>query len=150
MARDASIFARVQPEQKYQIVDALVRAGEIVAMIGDGINDAPALRRAHIGVSMGRRGTEVARAAADLVLLDDDFAALVRTVREGRRVFGNIQHSLRYLTGFKVGAGGPGARSRRCSGLPILLLPVRAGVARADRPSGIRPRLRGRARAARR
>ena len=70
IARSASIFARVQPEQKYQIINALVHAGEIVAMIGDGINDAPALRRAHIGVSMGRRGTEVARAAADLILLD--------------------------------------------------------------------------------
>jgi Ca2+-transporting ATPase len=123
IARNASIFARVQPEQKYQIVDALVRAGEIVAMIGDGINDAPALRRAHIGVSMGRRGTEVARAAADLVLLDDNFAALVRTVREGRRVFGNIQHSLRYLTGFKFALVGL-ALIAPLLGLPILLLPV--------------------------
>jgi len=123
LARRASIFARVQPEQKYQIIDALVRAGEIVAMIGDGINDAPALRRAHIGVSMGRRGTEVARAAADLVLLDDDFAALVHTVREGRRVFGNIQHSLRYLTGFKFALVGL-ALLAPILGLPILLLPV--------------------------
>jgi P-type Ca2+ transporter type 2C len=122
-ARTASIFARVQPEQKYQIVDALVRAGEIVAMIGDGINDAPALRRAHIGVSMGRRGSEVARAAADVVLLEDDFAALVHTVREGRRVFGNIQHSLRYLTGFKFALVGL-ALLAPAVGLPILLLPV--------------------------
>jgi Ca2+-transporting ATPase len=123
LARRASIFARVQPEQKYQIIDALVRAGEIVAMIGDGINDAPALRRAHIGVSMGRRGTEVARAAADLILLDDNFAALVHTVREGRRVFGNIQHSLRYLTGFKFALVGL-ALLAPIVGLPILLLPV--------------------------
>ena len=123
VSRSASIFARVQPEQKYQVVDALVRAGEIVAMIGDGINDAPALRRAHIGVSMGQRGTEVARAAADLVLLDDNFAALVRTVREGRRVFGNIQHSLRYLTGFKFALVGL-ALLAPMLGLPILLLPV--------------------------
>ncbi len=123
LARRASIFARVQPEQKYQIVDALVRAGEIVAMIGDGINDAPALRRAHIGVSMGLRGTEVARAAADLVLLEDNFAALVHTVREGRRVFGNIRHSLRYLTGFKFALVGL-ALLAPLLGLPILLLPV--------------------------
>jgi Ca2+-transporting ATPase len=123
VARRASIFARVQPEQKYQIIEALVRAGEIVAMIGDGINDVPALRRAHIGVSMGGHGTEVARAAADLVLLEDDFAALVRTVREGRRVFGNIQHSLRYLTGFKVALVGL-ALLAPMLGLPILLLPV--------------------------
>ena len=123
IAQSASIFARVQPEQKYQIVDALVRAGEIVAMIGDGINDAPALRRAHIGVSMGRRGTDVARAAADVVLLEDDFAALVHTVREGRRVFGNIQHSLRYLTGFKLALVGL-ALLAPVLGLPILLLPV--------------------------
>ncbi len=123
IAQSASIFARVQPEQKYQIVDALVRAGEIVAMIGDGINDAPAMRRAHIGVSMGRRGTDVARAAADVVLLEDDFAALVHTVREGRRVFGNIQHSLRYLTGFKLALVGL-ALLAPVLGLPILLLPV--------------------------
>ena len=123
IALSASIFARVQPEQKYQIVDALVRAGEIVAMIGDGINYAPALRRAHIGVSMGRRGTEVARAAADLVLLEDNFAALVRTVRERRRVFDNIQHSLRYLTGFKFALVGL-ALIAPLLGLPILLLPV--------------------------
>jgi Ca2+-transporting ATPase len=123
IARSASIFARVEPEQKYQIIDALVRAGEIVAMIGDGINDAPALRRAHIGVSMGRRGTEVARAAADLILLDDDFSALVHTVREGRRVFGNIQQSLRYLTGFKFALVGL-ALIAPVLGLPILLLPV--------------------------
>ncbi|HVA41641.1 MAG TPA: HAD-IC family P-type ATPase, partial [Candidatus Binataceae bacterium] len=100
-----------------------VRAGEIVAMIGDGINDAPALRRAHIGVSMGRRGTEVARAASDLVLLDDDFAALVHTVREGRRVFGNIQHSLRYLTGFKSALVGLALLAPLLK-MPILLLPV--------------------------
>jgi Ca2+-transporting ATPase len=123
LARRASIFARVQPEQKYQIVDALVRAGEVVAMIGDGINDAPALRRAHIGVAMGRRGTEVARAAADLVLLEDNFAALVNTIREGRRVFGNLQRSLRYLTAFKT-ALVAAAICAPLLGLPLLLLPV--------------------------
>lgn len=123
LARRASIFARVQPEQKYQIVDALVRAGEVVAMIGDGINDAPALRRAHIGVAMGRRGTEVARAAADLILLEDDFAALVNTIREGRRVFANLQNSLRYLTAFKVALVAV-AICAPLLGLPLLLLPV--------------------------
>jgi Ca2+-transporting ATPase len=123
LARRACIFARVQPEQKYQIVDALVRAGEVVAMIGDGINDAPALRRAHIGVSMGRRGTEVARAAADVVLLNDDFTALVRTISEGRRVFGNIQHALRYLTGFKFTLVGLALLAPMLR-MPILLLPV--------------------------
>ena len=123
IARRASIFARVQPEQKYQIVDALVRAGEVVAMIGDGINDAPALRRAHIGVSMGRRGTEVARAAADIVLLDDNFAALVHTIYEGRRVFGNIRHALRYLVGFKLALVSLALLAPLLS-MPILLLPV--------------------------
>lgn len=123
LARRANIFARVQPEQKYQIVDALVQAGEVVAMIGDGINDAPALRRAHIGVAMGRHGAEVARAAADLVLLEDDFAALVNTVREGRRVFENLQHSLRYLTAFKTALIAV-AICAPIFGLPLLLLPV--------------------------
>jgi Ca2+-transporting ATPase len=123
IARRASIFARVQPEQKYQIIDSLVRGGEVVAMIGDGINDAPALRRAHIGVSMGQRGTEVARAAADIVLLDDNFAALVRTIYEGRRVFSNIRHALRYLVGFKFALVSL-ALLAPMLGMPILLLPV--------------------------
>ncbi len=102
LARTKSIFARTDPAQKYAIVDALIKSGEVVAMTGDGINDAPALRRANIGVSMGRRATEVARAAAALILLEDDFAALVATIREGRLLFGNIQQAFRYLIGFKV------------------------------------------------
>lgn len=121
--RRKTIIARVRPEQKFAIVDALMKAGEIVAMTGDGINDAPALRHAHIGVSMGRRGTEVARAAADIVLLDDDFASLVATIREGRRLFGNLEQAFRYLIGFKVmlvamAMGAP------VLGLPILLTPI--------------------------
>jgi P-type Ca2+ transporter type 2C len=123
VVREASIFARVSPAQKYAIVDALVRAGEIVAMTGDGINDAPALRRSHIGVAMGRRGTEVARAAADLVLLDDDFGALVATVHEGRRVYSNIQHAFRYLIGFKFMLVGL-ALLAPLAGMPLLLMPV--------------------------
>jgi len=123
VARTSSIFARIRPEQKYGIVDALVRAGEVVAMTGDGINDAPALRRAHIGVAMGRRGTEVARAAAGLVLLEDDFGALVATVREGRRIFGNIQRAFRYLVAFKFSIVGL-ALFAPLLGLPVLLLPV--------------------------
>ena len=88
IARTRSIFARTDPAQKYAIVDALIKSGEIVAMTGDGINDAPALRRANIGISMGHRATEVARAASALILLDDNFSALVATIREGRLVFG--------------------------------------------------------------
>jgi P-type Ca2+ transporter type 2C len=102
VVREKSIFARTRPEQKYAIVDALVRDGQIAAMTGDGVNDAPALRRANIGVSMGAKATEVARAAAGLVLLNDDFAALVATIREGRCLFLNIQKAFRYLIGFKV------------------------------------------------
>ncbi len=123
IARKASVFARVRPEQKYAIVDTLERAGEVVAMTGDGVNDAPALRRADIGVSMGRHGTEVARAAAGLVLLEDDFAALVGTIREGRRIYANIQRAFLYLVGFKVMVVGL-ALVAPLAGLPILLLPV--------------------------
>jgi Ca2+-transporting ATPase len=100
--RSAAIFARVRPEQKHGIVEALARSGEVVAMTGDGINDAPALRRADIGISFGIRGTAVARAAADLVLLDDNFAALVATVREGRGIYANIQRAFLYLLSFKL------------------------------------------------
>ena len=121
--RGASILARVRPEQKHAVVDALSRAGEIVAMTGDGINDAPALRRAEIGVAMGQRGTEVARAAADLVLLTDDFAALVATVREGRRIFHNLQRAFLYLIAFHVPIVGL-ALLAPLLGLPLLLLPI--------------------------
>jgi Ca2+-transporting ATPase len=97
LARQVDIFARVSPEHKYQIVRALQASGEVVAMTGDGINDAPALRAADIGVAMGARGTELARDLADVVLLDDDFGSIVGAVEQGRTIQANVRKAVHFL-----------------------------------------------------
>ena len=119
----AAIFARISPEQKFFIVDALKRAGAVVAMTGDGVNDAPALRRADIGVAMGVRGTDVARATADLVLLDDNFASIVETIRQGRHILQNIQRAFLYLIAFHIPIVVL-AVVTPLSGAPLLLVPI--------------------------
>lgn len=95
--KNISIFSRVKPAQKLLIVNALKDNGEVVAMTGDGVNDAPALKSAHIGISMGKRGTDVAREASSIVLLDDNFASIVQGVRLGRRIFTNLQKAMVYI-----------------------------------------------------
>ena len=100
---ETTAFARVSPEHKLLIVDAFQRAGHIVAMTGDGVNDAPALRRADIGVAMGRAGTEAAREAADMILADDDVGTIVHAIREGREIFADIRKFLRYLLASNAG-----------------------------------------------
>jgi Ca2+-transporting ATPase len=118
-----SVFARVVPEQKLRLVQALKANGEIVAMTGDGVNDAPALKAAHIGIAMGARGTDVAREAAALVLLDDDFSSIVQAVRLGRRIFDNLKKVIAYLLAIHVAIAGM-ALFPVLAGWPLLLLPI--------------------------
>jgi Ca2+-transporting ATPase len=120
---EANVFARVQPEQKLLLVNALKANGEIVAMTGDGVNDAPALKAAHIGVAMGMRGTDVARESASLVLLDDDFKSIVEAVRLGRRIFDNIRHAMAYLLAVHVPTAGM-ALLPLLFGWPLVFAPV--------------------------
>jgi Ca2+-transporting ATPase len=117
------VFARILPQQKLRLVQAFKAAGEIVAMTGDGVNDAPALKAAHIGVAMGRRGTDVAREASSLVLLEDDFGSIVETVRLGRRIYENIRNAMRYLIAVHVPTAGMSFLPL-AFGWPVLFYPV--------------------------
>lgn len=120
---DTHIFCRVQPEQKLRLVRAFKARGDIVAMTGDGVNDAPALKAADIGVAMGARGTEVAREAAALVLLNDDFSSLVTAVRDGRRVFANLRKAIVFVVAVHVPIVGLSIVPV-LFGWPMLLMPV--------------------------
>jgi P-type Ca2+ transporter type 2C len=118
-----TVFARIMPEQKLRIVNALKANGEIVAMTGDGVNDAPSLKAAHIGIAMGGRGTDVAREAASIILLDDDFGSIVKALRLGRRIYDNLRKATVFIFAVHVPIAGLSLLPL-LSGLPILFWPA--------------------------
>jgi P-type Ca2+ transporter type 2C len=122
-ARTAAVFARIMPEQKLRIVNAHKANGEIVAMTGDGVNDAPSLKAAHIGIAMGGRGTDVAREASAIVLLDDDFGSIVKAIRLGRRIYDNLRKAMGFIFAVHVPIAGL-ALLPLLLGLPIIFGPV--------------------------
>lgn len=121
--RTTTVFARIMPEQKLRIVQALKNEGEIVAMTGDGVNDAPSLKAAHIGVAMGGRGTDVAREASSIVLLDDDFGSIVTAIRLGRRIYDNLRKAMGFIFAVHVPIAGL-ALLPLLLGLPIIFSPI--------------------------
>ncbi len=121
--KTVTVFARIMPEQKLRIVAAFKADGEVVAMTGDGINDAPSLKAAHIGIAMGGRGTDVAREASAIVLLDDDFGSIVKAIRLGRRIYDNIRKAMGFIFAVHVPIAGL-ALLPLIFGLPILLGPI--------------------------
>jgi Ca2+-transporting ATPase len=121
--REVNIFARVVPEQKLLLVEALKENGEIVAMTGDGVNDAPALKSAHIGIAMGERGTDVAREASALVLLNDDFSSIVAAVRLGRTIYDNLKKAMSFVVSVHIPIAGM-AILPIAFGFPAVLLPA--------------------------
>ena len=121
--KTVTVFARIMPEQKLRIVQAFKADGEIVAMTGDGVNDAPSLKAAHIGIAMGKRGTDVAREASAVVLLDDDFGSIVQSVRLGRRIYDNIRKAMAFIFAVHVPIAGL-ALLPLFLGMPILFGPI--------------------------
>ncbi len=121
--KEVNIFARILPDQKLLIVNALKSNGEIVAMTGDGVNDAPALKSAHIGISMGARGTDVAREASDMVLVNDDFTSIVGAVKTGRKIYDNIKKAMAYIFAVHIPIAGM-AVVPVILGMPVVLLPA--------------------------
>jgi P-type Ca2+ transporter type 2C len=122
-AKSARVFARTKPEHKLRLVNAFKANGEIVAMTGDGVNDAPSLKAAHIGIAMGGRGTDVAREASAIVLLDDDFGSIVKAIRLGRRIYDNLRKAMGYLLAVHVPIAGLSLLPIIC-GWPLIFTPV--------------------------